>query len=56
MIQMDFRSQTKNPTIKLTPVIVRISTWAPTKNLQLVVTPTLQPWPKQATPCTTELA
>jgi len=43
IIQMDLRNQTKNPTIKLTPVIVRISTSTPTKNLQLLVTPTLEP-------------
>jgi len=33
----------KNSTIKLTPVIVRISTSTPTKNPRLLVTPTLQP-------------
>jgi len=43
IIQMDFRNQTKNPTIKLTPVIVRILTSTLTKNLQLLVTTTLQP-------------
>jgi len=56
MIQMDFRSQTKNPIIKLSPMIVRISTSTPTKNLQLLVTPTLQPKPKLATLCATALA
>jgi len=40
MIQLDFRSRTKNPTTS----VVRNPIPTPPKNLRLLATPTTQPW------------